>query len=353
MTELTDITIREQIKKTLDAGKHTLRITGDYVIHDTVFLPSDFTLILDDCRLCMADGVYAQMFRNAGAVPWTHPGKGAHDHDIRLIGVGRAILDGGNYNGLSERNSEKNGNPHISLNNLLLFCNVSGFEVRNVQIRRQRWWALNFLFCDHGVIRDVDFCADDTRILPDGSRVQGLTRSDYEGVYVKNADGIDLRAGCHDILIENITGFCEDDIVALTDLRGKLEDMYGVPDGTHDIYNVVIRNVRGCSFCSMIRLLNQSGAKMYNILIDGVFDDSADSPHMDRGVYGVRVGDAHLYGPAQPQDDDLHTVSIRNVYARAVNAVGLAGGMTDISLDNINGFDGCSSAVRDDRPAKE
>ena len=37
------------------------------------------------------------------------------DTNIRILGLGRAILDGGNYNGLSERNSLKDGMPYIGL----------------------------------------------------------------------------------------------------------------------------------------------------------------------------------------------------------------------------------------------
>lgn len=350
---MTDKDIRRAIEETIAAGKHTLRISGDYDIFETVILPSDFTLILDDCCLRLADGVMVQIIRNEAAAPGKTMKKEDGDHDIKILGVGRAILDGGEYNGLSETTSEQNGMPHISQNNMLLFCGVTGFEVRGLQIRCQRWWALDFIHCDHGVVRDIDFRADDTRVLPDGTRVHGLIREDYNGVYIKNADGIDLRAGCHDILIENITGFCEDDIIALTDLKDDLDNLYPVEDDTHDIFNVAIRNVRGSSYCSMIRLLNQSGAKMYNILIDGVFDDSKDSPHMDRGLYAVRIGDPGLYGKEQPKQEEMDTITVRNVYARTISAVQLAGGMKNIMLDNINTFDGSLHIVEDERTEEE
>ena len=49
--------------------------------------------------------------------------------------MGRVILDGGEYNGLSEKNSLKDGNPHISVNNLILFTNVDGFTIRGLHLR--------------------------------------------------------------------------------------------------------------------------------------------------------------------------------------------------------------------------
>ena len=78
---------------------------------------------------------------------------------------------------------------------------------------------MNFFFCRDGYIGNIDFCADDRWVsetgelihylgdpaFPDRSKFEnGFT---YQGVYIKNADGIDLRCGCHDITIENITGF--------------------------------------------------------------------------------------------------------------------------------------------------
>ncbi len=334
--------IRSLIDASLADGSRQVTLTGDYTVDETVFLPSDFTLILDNCHLTMADGTFCNLFRNEHA--GTHT-KAEADRNIRILGHGRAILDGGTYNGLSERNHSRDGNPHISVNNLLLFANVEGFTIENIHCRNQRWWALNFIACGNGRLSNIDFCSDDTRVLPDGTKVRGLRRNDYEGVYIKNSDGIDLRSGCHDILIENITGFTEDDTVALTGLSGSTEAMYGVTDGNPAIRNVIIRNVQSAAYCANVRLLNQGGIGLYNILIDGVMDTSADSPHMDRGIYAVRVGDNHLYGSRHSTPDETKNITIRNVYGRGVCAVQLAGAITNLVLDNICTFDECTVAV--------
>lgn len=348
---MTDVQIRTQIAAAVATGKHSLHISGDYDIFDTIILPSDFTLILEDCCLRLADGVATHIFRNAACKPGVPMTTADRDHDIRIIGIGRAILDGGEYNGLSEKNSCQDGRPHISQNNMLLFSNVSGFTVTGLQVRHQRWWALNFLYCDRGTIRDIDFCSDDTRIDENGNRVHGFYQGCYRSIYIKNADGIDIRSGCHDILIENITGFCEDDIVALTNLPGDLEDkLYCVSDATRDLYNIVIRNIRGSSFCSMIRLLNQTaGARLYNVLIDGVFDDSKDSAHLDRGNMAFNIGDTHQYGLSEIAEDAICDVMIRNVYVRGLSAIRLAGAMKNVQTENIVTFDGCETKFLDCR----
>ncbi len=337
-----------------------LTIRGNWEIEKTIYIPSDFTLYLDNCHLRMADGTFCNLFRNAGfEKPGGNRADGA-DRNIRILGRGRAILDGGVYNGLHERISGKDGNPHISVNNLLLFVNVDGFEISHIQLKNQRWWAMNFLYCRHGSIDSIDFCSDDGIADRDGSRIPGKTLrdiADYPGheAYIRNSDGIDLRAGCHDIRIENITGFTQDDTVALTGLPGKMEtEMYAVEGLSTDIYNVIIRNVNSASFCTNIRLLNQGGIRLYNILIDGMMDASKDSPHMDRGIYGVRVGDNHMYGPRHSTPDETVNITIRNVYSRARSAaVQLAGSITNCVLDNINGFDGCDPLVKDERKTND
>lgn len=337
---LTNTTIRTMIDIATADGTRQIVLTGDYTIYETILIPSDFTIVLDNCHLTMAKDTFCHLFRNQ------HATDGGTDQNIRIIGRGKAILDGGEYNGLCEGNSEKDGRPHISVNNLLLFAHVDGFTIEGIQCRNQRWWALNFLFCSHGMIRNVDFCADDTRILPDGTRVHGLRRDGYGDVYIKNADGIDLRSGCHDICIENITGFTEDDTIALTGLWGSTEQMYAhanEPDTS--IHNVIIRNIQSAAFCTNVRLLNQSGIQLYNILIDGVMDTSAGDPRMDRGLYAVRIGDNHLYGTRHSTPEETKNITVRNIYGRGNTVVQLAGSITNLVLDNICTFGECSVAV--------
>lgn len=342
------------IAETLEKGTDELTVSGNYEIEETILLPSDFTLTLKDAHLKMADGTFCNMFRNISC--GTEKGKtlAGADHDITLRGEGKAILDGGEYNGLSERNSLKEGRPHISVNNILLFGNVERFRVEGLHVRNQRWWALNFVACREGKIRNVDFLSDFTTVDSDGVRHEGLgmrrydgRASDYESVYIKNSDGIDLRRGCHDILIENVTGFTEDDTVALTALYGKVEELYGVPDADQDIYNVIIRNVMSSAYCANVRLLNQGGAKLYNILVDGVFDTSKGSRYMDRGGSGVRLGDVHLYGTRHASADETFNITIRNVVSRAGAAFRVAGAMKDCTFENIRGFDGCGKVIDD------
>ena len=328
--------IAQAIENAQAQGKTQCIISGNLEIEDTVLLPSNFTLILEDCHLRMADNTFCNMFSNV------HRGT-AVDYNIRLIGRGRAILDGGNYNGLSESTSLKDGNPHISVNNLLLFVDVEEFVVSDIQCRNQRWWALNFIACRFGRIQNIDFQADDTVIFADGTRRHKIVRKDFAEkkaitAHIRNADGVDLRCGCHDILVQNITGFTEDDSVAITGLLGKMEQTY-LGNNPAEIYNITVRDINTTTNCGNVRLLNRGGIKLYNILVDGVMDSAHGSAHADRGSYAVRIGDK-LYGGREATKDETYNIVVRNVYSSACSVVDLYGEISNLTVENIHACQG-------------
>ena len=322
-------------------GTRCATVTGKYIIDRAVRLPSNITLILEDCHLRLADGCFSNIFVNENHGTELGKTEAGKNTNITILGRGEAILDGGEYNGLSERTERKNGLPPIYKNNLLLFTNVDGFKISGISCRNQRWWSLNFYYCSNGHLSDIDFAASDIGIDERGNVYHGLKRERYDEVLVKNADGIDLRVGCHDIVIENITGFTEDDTIAITGLYGTYELEFAVEGASTDIHNVIIRNIRSSAFCTIVRLLNQSGVRLYDIDIDGVYDTSRDCPYLDRGLYAVRVGDVRLYGTRHATRDETRKISIKNVYGRSEYAVSLAGGMSDILLYGIECGDGC------------
>ena len=316
------------IRRGLDDGTNTATVRGRYEIASAVRLPSDFTLVLDGCHLKMASGVFDNMFVNEGL------GTGRENKNIRLLGQNGAVLDGGEYNGLSERNSGRDGMPPIWKNNLILCANVKGFEMGGFSCVNQRWWAMNFLFCSRGHLHDISFTSSDILLEPDGSHTHGLVRDRYGDILVKNSDGIDLRQGCRDILIENVTGFTEDDSVALTGLQGQLEQEFAVPGAETDICRITIKNVATAAFCSNVRLLNQGGLKLHDILIDGITDTSETCPHMDVGIHTLRIGDTHMYGSRHATADETYNIRVKNLVSRAaVSAVALAGEMTNVEID--------------------
>lgn len=336
------------IEEAVSNGSREARVSGNFEIAEAVRLPSDFTLVLEDCHLRMADGVYSNMFINAALGSEECKRAGGGNKNIRIVGKGRAILDGGKYNGLSEKNHSRDGMPPIWKNNLLLFANVDGFSISNISCYNQRWWALNFLYCSNGYLGNIDFRSNDTAIDEEGKEYHGLIRERYSEVLVKNSDGIDLRQGCHDILIENITGFTEDDTVALTALDGRVERAFGVEDLPSDICNVVIRNIHSSAFCTNVRLLNQGDIKLHDILIDGVEDTSPECPYMNHGIYAVRVGDTKIYGTRHATKDETYNITVKNVRGAGKYVICLAGEMDGLVMENIEAI-GDTQILLDER----
>ena len=340
--------ISSKINEAISNNSRSAVISGCWEIDAAIRLPSDFTLILEDAHLRMADGVYDNMFVNE------HHGTGegstvdGTDRNISLIGRGTAVLDGGKYNGLSEKTQLQNGLPPIWKNNLLLFTNVDGFRVSGITCRNQRWWALNFVYCRNGYIGNIDFCANDTAVDENGNEYHGLKRDRYNEVLVKNADGIDLRQGCCHIVIENITGFTEDDSVALTALNGRLERTFAVEGLPADLCDVEVRNVRTAAYCTNVRLLNQGEIRLHDIMIDGVYDTSRESPYMDKGIYAVRIGDTRLYGQRHATEDETYNITVRNVCGSGDYVLSLAGAMKNLVLFGIEAKNG-AKMLKDNR----
>ena len=142
------------------------------------------------------------------------------------------------------------------------------------------------------------------------------------------------------MLIENITGFTEDDTVALTALGGFERKLGYIVEGqSTDIHDVKIRNIASDSyFCAVVRLLNDEGNKLYNIDIDGV-THVFSGKHPARPNFVVRIGDMN-YAKKHSTLGDTHHISVKNVYSHGTYAVGLFKGLVDAELNNIVVADG-------------
>ena len=335
--------ISDMIAEAVKRGERELVISGNYEIEEAIVLPSDFRIVLDNCHLRLKDGVFTNVFTNTAAgLEKTLQNR---DNGIRIEGRGRAILDGGCFNGLTERNCREKNMP-MCVNSLIYFINLENFSIKGLSLCNQRYWAVNLVYCSGGEVRDIDICADDGILYVDGERDFNVNYRDLCRMHIdmmRNADGIDIRKGCHDILIENITGFTEDDTVALTGLPGSTaNDVEGLAS---DIYNITVRNIRSSSWCAIIRLLNQGGVKLYNVLIDGVFDTSKGSRHINRGLFGIRIGDKRLYSTRHSTAEETYNIVVRNVFSRAETVVDMAGSITNCTLEGIFGFDGFTKKI--------
>ena len=343
ITEKTDAErIQAAIKLAKETGLNAVsvpKLTYDgrdkWIIDKTVLLPSDITIYLDNCTLETPKTVACNIFRNEiyGTPDETLPEK--EQHDINIIGIGNAVLDGGEYNGLSESNSGKDGRPSIRENSMIMITNTRYMRIENLKIKRHRWWAFCFAYSNHVHISDVDFQADYTYVDENGVRRFDRTAKEEYECYVKNADGIDLRNGCCYFTIENITGKTEDDSVALTTLQGSWKEKF-VKGKDNDIHDVTIKNIKtDCLACGNIRLTCADGNQVYNILIDGVFDAAPDDAIYASGGT-IKVNDSYYRYDRISALGEMRNIVINNVYSKSkVAAINLQQTAKNVTISNV------------------
>jgi hypothetical protein len=324
--------IEAAIAEALKTGVHAVEIprmnrkTGQplWLIERAILVPSDFTLVLNDCLVRLAPGTKDNILTNAGAR--TEPLSG--NNNIHILGKGNAVLSGGDGPNW-EKPGDKNGWRTIGL----LFYNTQHFTIEGVRMEETQTWAISVEHgCAYGRIANIDF----------------MNTNKYP-----NQDGVDIRKGCHDILIENITGVTGDDSVALTGLRNDNADPkvpYMHVGGKHstandDIYNIIIRNVKTkvSGGHHIVRLLNQDGIKLYNVFISNVMD--ASGPNDVRAKAAVKIGDMKYWSMSQNQLGDTYNIFVDNVVSRAQSVVKVQGTLKNATLRNIIGYDGNGKLV--------
>ena len=288
-------------------------LTGDavWLIRRRLVLDSNTTVILDGAHLRLDDGVFEQIFTTEPEMGMDHTAK----ENIKILGKNGAVLDGGNFNGLTEKTQRKNGLPRVLNNSPIFFRNVDGFEISNLRILEQRYWGMTFYNCCNGVIRDIDFEANNG---------------------APNQDGIDLRMGCHHIVIENILGKTGDDTVALTALRGRFRNPFIPEDACPDIHDVIIRNV--VAECTgghgIIRLLCHDGCKVYNITVEDILDKAVDGGR--RSQAAIRIGDPNYSSISHAKDEDMYNLTVRRVRTDAPAAIKLHGNPANFVVEDID-----------------
>lgn len=306
--------------------RHNERTGADlWDLPRAVLLHTGSSVVLDNCFLRQADDSVDNIFRNS--VCRTPDGVKAEcrQYDIHITGIGNATLDGGNYNGVNERNWKEKG-ADIYGNCLIHLQNVERFSVQNVTLSNQRYWAMNHHFCAEGRLSNIVLQA----------------RADCP-----NQDGIDLRYGCHGILIENIRGYSGDDVVALTALNDRAGAMRieGMDDSIH---NVIIRNIQasGRDSRGIVRLLNNYGRKIYNIVIENVVELSEPGDPWRDGC-AVRIGEL---GYVRQTEDlakfgDTYNITIRNIVTRSRHGVFISNTLENALIDNVQMFGDGGSAL--------
>lgn len=348
MAETDSRSINNAVREALKCGFGKVVIprrnerTGEdrWDVDEAILLSSDLEIILDNCYIRQTDGCMDNVFRNFED-PATPTSFDKEDRNIVIRGVGNAIIDGGNMNGLCEATSCKGGLPHVEKNNVIRLYNLRGLRLLNFTILNQRWWAINLYYVEEAIISGLNIV----------TRPTGL-----------NQDGIDLRVGCNNIIIENVYGQSGDDFIALSGFwNSTTAGKYNVSGKSRDIHDVVIRNVVANSTeCAVIALRNHDGVRLYNITIDTVHDTltseamndknprfdhffDANSYKSPRSPYAtVRVGQDGYIHESECASGDVFGLHVVNIHGRLNNTVMLNESIENSYFGNIyadNGVD--------------
>ena len=322
-----------------------------WLIDSAILLPSNTTLILDNCRIKLSDSCRDNMIRSANC------GIGVEDvpvaSNIRIYGIGKAVLEGADnprstgdggktlYNtpGYKLRHSygtdtgkagkEQKGDWR---NIGILLVNVQDFAIENLEINDSHCWAISLEYCTRGSVKNLRFNS------------AGVKYINGEKFYTLNQDGLDLRRGCSYIDIENISGATGDDLIALTALAATVRKpgilnttgMCGMKENMrdNDTHHIRIRNVTG--HCAgghhIVRLLNASGVRLYNIEIENLLDTS---PAGLRCHAAVKIGDSNpAWGGVTPLGD-TYNIKVKNVVSKARAAVLIGGSLVDSEIYQV------------------
>ncbi len=181
---------------------------------------------------------------------------------------------------------------------------------------------------------------------------------------VPNQDGIDLRIGCHDIIIENIFGQSGDDFIALSGFWGGSEaNKYEVYGKSKDIHDIIIKNIIATSAdCAVIALRNHDGVRLYNVSIDKVYDtlngnennNVCNYQHLQdcRDVVGqkspyavVRINQYAFWNNEKNKPGETYGINITNIYSRCNAAVMINGSLENSYIGNIYANDVTNYAI--------
>jgi hypothetical protein len=325
-----------------------------WLLDEAILLRNDTTLELDSCRIKLSDRCRDNFFRSANC------GLGISNvqslQNIHIRGVGGAVLEGADHPRATGDSGKKLGARTYGTdaqvvaesqagdwrNIGILLAFVEDFSIENLTIKDSHCWAISLERCAHGRLRDIDFASSGFRMI------------DTVRQPVLNQDGIDLRLGCHDILIENITGYTGDDLIALTaiaredSISGRtastmVSGARDRGDGQDNIRHIILRNIKG--YCRgghhIVRLLNTSGVRMYNVLLDGLIDTS---PAKMRCKAAVKIGDRG-YGTGVAPLGDTSRMIVNNVISRATHTILIGGTLADSIITNVVRYDADGEAV--------
>ena len=342
-----------------------------WLLDRAILLPSNTTVILQDCKIKLSDKCRDNFFRSANCglgIEEPYPAENIH-----IKGIGNSVLEGADHPRSTGDASKtlacpcpKNfsGSPNPTFDDLhrhsygtdalvegktpigdwrnigILMAKVNHLSIENIRIIEQHAWAISLEACSFAHLNHIEFKACMTRVI-DGAEHN-----------IEHQDGINLRNACHNVIISDITGTTGDDVIALSAFASRFRVRKGGELGSTQILcndwdkrekgirNVIISNVLAspAGGCCLIRLNATDGAEIRNVAINNIVDTSPDDFHgncaiMVGGRPGIIGEPGHPYGNQQEQS--LFNINISNVTTNTRNGICIPGGLTNSNISNV------------------
>ncbi|MGG2029080.1 hypothetical protein AB1282_25560, partial [Gottfriedia sp. S16(2024)] len=195
---------------------------------------------------------------------------------------------GGIINGNDANQGVETGSNYDTCKGMV-FKNVTNLLVEKVTLKNIRGHGINHWNCNYATFRDIQVA-------------QGLSTLNVNGG--SRRDGVTGMSS--NLLIENISGFSDDDLVAV--LSGV--DWAGTNTVAADIQNIVVRNIRPQKHSSgrnpwrAVAIYTSGGFTSTNLTVDGLYGDCNDSI--------ILIGN---YG--KPTRGNVKNLTVTNVYGEA------------------------------------
>lgn len=299
----------------------------DWLIDRAICLPSHTELVIDGCKLKLADGVFDNIIRVAGlkpnpADPYGECLAAEPTVGLKITGRNGAVIEGAEHPYTAA--NPKTGVVEPWLGDFfgwrtvgILLSAASHYEIAGFTMRKTHCWAISQDQCTHGYLHDIAFHTN-----------------------VKNGDGINFRNGCSFCRVENITGTTSDDTIACTALNGgyitptskyvysmQPMSMEFADAVTADIHDIVIRNIHtGGQHHGVICLA--TSPSVYNITIENVQEDAESAREACVKIY---TG----YGSGY-QKGNLRNIVVNSVHARGAQyAVLVKAAVRDVRIAGV------------------
>lgn len=260
--------------------------TGVWLIDKAILLPGNIELELNNCKIKLSDSCRDNFIRSVNS------GLGISDilplQNIKIVGIGNVLLEGANNpRSTGDHNKTLSLNPGAGAsygtdagkadenqkggwrNHGIILAYVDRFEISNITMKDYHAHGIVLERSSNGLVKNITFDVRES-IAVDGVRKQIL-----------NQDGIGVRFGCNNIIIDNCRGKSGDDFIniGLTDtgVGAGVENVNVVSGSIYrgdvdNIYNIYLQNWQDFYSIShrAIRIMPIGKLQIRNIFIENM-----------------------------------------------------------------------------------